>query len=353
MVSRSRKVRIRRFEPIGNLTVQIGSPLHIPIDAYDPDGGPLTVTVSVANPNLLEAVVLSGNRSIRIDMNGYGDMVFELFEQRAPVAAGRVIELANANFYDGIIFHRIADNFVIQGGDPTGTGTSGSTLGNFDDDFHPDLQHNREGVLSFAKSSDDTNNSQFFITEVPTRFLDFNHSVFGQLVEGFDVREAISETSTPESRGAGSSQKPDNDVKITSIDVFDDTENSVVMLKPTGTGTGTTSVTFTVTDQNGHSYSETVQVAVVADTANSQPFLNDITPPTAGTINTAAQLQLSSVDIEGDAVTYFAQSLSSCVQRHRLGQSQHRLGDRHSCQQFCRHHQRPSRRPPRPWCDRQ
>ena len=309
--SRSRKVKIPRSRPIGNLTVQIGSPLHIPIDAYDPNGGPLTVTVEVGNPNLLEAVVLNGNQSIRIDMNGYGDMVFELFEQRAPTAAGRVIDLANSNFYDGIIFHRVADGFVIQGGDPTGTGTSGSTLGNFDDDFHPDLQHNREGVLSFAKSSDDTNNSQFFITEVPTRFLDFNHSVFGQLVEGFDVREEISGTSTPESRGAGDSQKPDNDITINSIDVFDDTENSVVMLKAKGNQSGTTTVKYTVTDQDGNSYSETVQVAVVADTANSQPFLNDIAPPPSTTINTPAQLQLSSVDIEGDAVTYFAQSLSS------------------------------------------
>ncbi len=190
------------FETVGNVTVQIGSPLHIPIDAYDPDGGPLTVTVTVDNPALLEATVLTGNRSIRIDMTTYGDMVFELFEQRAPVASGRVADLAEAGFYDGIIFHRVVDNFVIQGGDPTGTGTSGSTLGQFDDDFHPDLQHNREGVLSFAKSSDDTNNSQFFVTEVPTRFLDFNHSIFGQLVEGFDVREAISETAVNSSRSS-------------------------------------------------------------------------------------------------------------------------------------------------------
>ncbi len=80
------------FEPIGdkavNKTVLIGSPLHIPIDAYDPNGGPLTVTVSVDNPDLLEATVLSGNRSIRIDMNGYGDMVFELFEQRRANRSG-------------------------------------------------------------------------------------------------------------------------------------------------------------------------------------------------------------------------------------------------------------------------
>ncbi len=301
------------FEPVGDKTVQIGSPLHLPIDAYDPDGGPLTVTVSVSDPTLLEASVLSGNRSIRIDMEGYGDMVFELFEQRAPRASGRVADLADAGFYDGIIFHRVTSNFVIQAGDPTGTGTSGSTLGNFDDDFNAELQHNRSGVLSFAKSGDDTNNSQFFVTEVPTRFLDFNHSIFGQLVEGEDVREAISSTSTPESRQVGSSQRPDIDAVINTIEVFNDTENSVVMLKPTGNGTGSTNVTVTVTDQDGNSSSETFLVSVVADTANSQPFLNEIADPATQTQNTPATLQLSSVDVEGDAVTYFAQSLSGAA----------------------------------------
>ncbi len=128
------------FETIGNQTVRIGSPLHIPIDAYDPNGGRLTVTVTVDNPALVEATVLTGNRSIRIDMNGYGDMVFELFEQRAPVATGRIVELVQDKFYDddpltpafdGIIFHRVIDNFVIQAGDPTGTGSGGSELRRF------------------------------------------------------------------------------------------------------------------------------------------------------------------------------------------------------------------------------
>ena len=292
------------FTPILNSNVNIGAPLHIPVDAYSPTGSPLTVTVSVDDPSLLEAQVLSGNRSIRIDMAGYGDMVLELFEQRAPRASGRVIELAQDNFYDGIIFHRVIDNFMIQGGDPTGTGTSGSSLGTFDDDFHEELLHVGPGVISFAKSSDDTNNSQFFITEVPTRYLDGNHSVFAQLVEGSAVREAISETST----GAG--DLPDVDVTMSTLSVFDDTENAVVMLKPTGSGTGATNVTWTVTDQDGNSFSQTTLVTVGDDSANTQPWLDPITPPQSTDINTDAQLQVSSNDVEGDDVTYFAQSLS-------------------------------------------
>ncbi|MGB7344278.1 MAG: tandem-95 repeat protein [Pirellulaceae bacterium] len=295
------------FETIGNQTVGIGSPLHIPVDVYDPDGGVQKVTVSVENPALLEAVVLSGNRSIRIDMDTYGDMVFELFEQRAPEASGRVIELAEDGFYDGIIFHRVVDNFVIQAGDPTGTGTSGSSLGNFDDDFNAELQHNRPGVLSFAKTSDDTNNSQFFITETPTRHLDFNHSIFGQLVEGEDVREAISEHAV---NGSGTPTTP---IAIESISVFDDTENSVIMFKAAGTSTGTTNVTITVTDPDGNTHSETIQVTVAADTANSQPFLNEVVVPASFAAGAPATLQLSSIDVEGDAVTYLANSQSAAA----------------------------------------
>lgn len=297
------------FETIGAQTVAIGSPLHIPIDAFDAEGGPLTVTVSVADPSLLSATVLTGNRSLRLDMDGYGDMVFELFEQRAPVATGRVATLAQNGFYDGIIFHRVVDDFVIQGGDPQGTGTGGSQLGQFDDDFHPDLQHNRSGVLSFAKSSDDTNNSQFFVTEVPTRFLDFNHSVFGQLVEGDDVREAISETHV------GANDRPSNTVRINNATVFNDTENSVVMLKAVG-GTGTTNVTFTITDSDGNQFQEVVPVTVTQDVdaqgnpINSQPYLNPINDPIV-TNGRDATLQLGSVDVEGDPVQYFLTGTSA------------------------------------------
>ncbi|MDE0866141.1 MAG: tandem-95 repeat protein [Rubripirellula sp.] len=292
------------FAPISDATVNIGAPLHIPVDAYSPTGSPLTVTVTVDDPSLLEAQVLSGNRSIRIDMEGYGDMVAELFEQRAPRASGRVIALAEDDFYNGIIFHRVIDNFMIQGGDPTGTGSGGSSLGTFDDEFQRDVLHVGPNMMSFAKSSDDTNNSQFFITEVSTRYLDGNHSVFGQLVEGSAVREAISETST----GAG--DRPDVDTTMSTVSVFYDTENAVVMLKPTGTGTGSTNVIWTVTDQDGNSYSQTTVVTVGNDTANTQPWLDPITTPQSTDVNTDAQLQVSSTDVEGDDVTYFAQSLS-------------------------------------------
>ncbi|MEM8736059.1 MAG: peptidylprolyl isomerase, partial [Planctomycetota bacterium] len=179
------------FAPLADQFVGIGSPLHLPIDAYDPNGGPLTVSVQSSDPNLLAVEVLTGNRSLELSVAGYGDMVFELFENRASRPSARVIELAESGFYDGTIFHRVIEDFVIQGGDPTGTGTGGSTLGDFDDQFHLELQHNATGILSYAKAQDDTNDSQFFIADRPLRNLDFNHSVFGILVEGEENRAAI------------------------------------------------------------------------------------------------------------------------------------------------------------------
>ncbi|WP_186775960.1 peptidylprolyl isomerase [Rubripirellula reticaptiva] len=289
------------FQLIADQTVEMGSPLHIPIDAAGASGGPLTTTVTVSNPALVEAVVISGNRSIRVDVENFGEMVFELFEQRAPRASGRVIELAEAGFYDGILFHRVIDGFVLQAGDPTATGTSGSDLADFDDEFHPDLQHNREGILSFAKTSDDTNNSQFFVTATDTRHLDFNHSIFGQLVEGFDVRKAISKTPVD-----SVTSKPLTDVVIRTIDVFDDVENSVVMLRALAADVQV-DVTVQVTDQDGNSVSQTFVVSTVADAVNANPFLKPIPPQVLASSNETYSLTLEAIDLESDAVAFAGQ----------------------------------------------
>ncbi|MFN3189465.1 MAG: peptidylprolyl isomerase [Aureliella sp.] len=290
------------FAPLGNQFVGIGSPLHLPIDAYDPNGGLLTVSVESSNPELLSAEVLTGNRSLELSVAGYGDMVFELFEGRAPRPSGRVIELAESGFYDGTIFHRVIEDFVIQGGDPTGTGRGGSTLGDFDDQYHLDLQHNATGMLSYAKSQDDTNDSQFFITDRPVRHLDFNHSVFGILVEGEENRAAIETIATD------NADRPNFDVTLESASIFEDEENSVVVLRPTGNGSGVVTLTVTVRDEDGNEVSESIDVEVGDDTANGGPFLNDIDDLTTCP-NHAVQLQLTSQDKEGDEVTYAVQQL--------------------------------------------
>lgn len=283
-------------------TLLVGSPLHLGLDGYDPNGGPLTYTVTSDRADV-SAEILSGNRSARINVAGFGDLVFELFEQRAARATEQMIELANDDFYKDIIFHRVINGFVIQGGDPTGTGSGGSTLDNFDDQFHPDLQHNRTGLLSMAKSTDDTNDSQFFITEGATRNLDFNHTIFGLLVEGESNREAISNT-------AVSGSRPVNDVVMEGIDIFNDEENAVLMLKAADGATGSANITVTVTDQNGNSMDRTFRVDLAADTSNGTPYLGDIAPVSVAR-NTTAEVQLTSVDIEGDPVFYTAQRVGS------------------------------------------
>ncbi len=291
--------------PISDKIVLNGSPLHVGLDGYDPNGGTLTYTVTSSNASIVTPTLLTGDRSAKISVTGWGDMVFYLFEDQVPNATGRFVQLAQAGFYDAagndpdMTFHRVIDSFMAQFGDPTGTGAGGSDLGDFDDDFHPDLQHNTKGALSWAKSNDDTNDSQVFITDVATRYLDYNHSYFGQLTEGDKVRDAITATAT------NSSDKPLYNINISSVSIFNDTENGMLMLKAVAGATGTADITVTVTDEDGHQYSETFQVTVQADTYNSGPYLDDL-PAIETTMNTPATIQLSSIDVEGDAVTYGA-----------------------------------------------
>ncbi len=295
------------------VSVGIGSPLMVPIDGYDPNGDPLTITVTSSNPSLIAATVLTGNRNWKLDTS-FGDMTFQLFEDKAPRPTSRIVELTNSGFYNDITFHRVEKDFVLQAGDPLANGTGGSSLANFDDQFNVDLQHNRSGVLSYAKSSDDTNDSQFFITAGPTRNLDFNHSIFGQLVEGDSVRQAINRTKTS-TIGSGNSafQKPDLPITINSATIFTDTENGIVQLKPTGTGTGSATITVTMTDSTGLSTSRSFTANVIQDTgtsSNSNPFLNDITVVRT-TVGTPVNVTLTSQDVEGDARSYSVAAMGS------------------------------------------
>ena len=107
-----------------------------------------------------------------------GTMVFRLFADEAPITVNNFVFLARQGFYDGTVFHRVIKDFMAQGGDPTGTGTGGPGY-RFEDEFHPKLRHDKAGTLSMANAGPNTNGSQFFITHVPTPWLDGKHSVFG------------------------------------------------------------------------------------------------------------------------------------------------------------------------------
>jgi peptidyl-prolyl cis-trans isomerase B (cyclophilin B) len=129
-----------------------------------------------------------------------GDMTIELYPDKAPVTVASFVNLAKRGYYDGLTFHRVIADFMIQGGDPTGTGRGGPGY-RFDDEFHPTLRHDSKGILSMANAglADDgggTNGSQFFITHRPTPHLDDKHSVFGKVVSGTEVVDAIQQGDT-------------------------------------------------------------------------------------------------------------------------------------------------------------
>ena len=129
-----------------------------------------------------------------------GTMVIELFADKTPKTVNNFVFLAREGFYDGVIFHRVIANFMVQGGDPTGVGSGGPGY-RFEDEFHPGLKHDKQGILSMANAGPGTNGSQFFITHGPTPHLDNKHSVFGQVVDGLDVLMSIPERD-PNNRSA-------------------------------------------------------------------------------------------------------------------------------------------------------
>ncbi len=121
-----------------------------------------------------------------------GDLKITLFASNAPVTVANFINLAQRGYYDGIKFHRVIADFMVQGGDPTVTGGGGPGY-TFEDEFDKSLKHDKPGILSMANRGPKTNGSQFFITHVPTPWLDGKHTVFGEVTEGQSVVNAIAQ----------------------------------------------------------------------------------------------------------------------------------------------------------------
>ena len=159
-------------------------------------------------------------RATAVFETNQGTFEIELYAKECPETVWNFINLAEGrqeasregNFYDGLIFHRVIEGFMIQGGCPSGTGTGGPGY-RFDDEFDSSLRHNSEGILSMANAGPGTNGSQFFITLGPTPHLDDNHSVFGKVTEGLDVIKKIGSTKT------GPGDRPVEDVEIEKVTI--------------------------------------------------------------------------------------------------------------------------------------
>ncbi len=139
-----------------------------------------------------------------------GNIELELMPDVAPKACENFTKLAEKGYYNGIIFHRVIKEFMIQGGDPTGTGTGGQSIWGeeFGDETHPDVRFNKPGTLAMANSGPNTNGSQFFITTAKTTWLNMNHTIFGKVVAGYETVQKIENTPT------GSGDKPLSEQKI-------------------------------------------------------------------------------------------------------------------------------------------
>jgi len=155
---------------------------------------------------------LNGMGKVKLETN-HGDIVIELYDEMS-VTAGNFKKLVEEGFYDGVIFHRIIEGFMIQGGDPQGTGAGGPGYNIKDEFTGGDLDKNDRGTISMANAGPNTGGSQFFINLVDNNFLDGKHPVFGKVVEGIDVVDKIAKIET------GANDRPVKDVVIEKVSVI-------------------------------------------------------------------------------------------------------------------------------------
>ncbi|MDP1994155.1 MAG: peptidylprolyl isomerase [Ignavibacteria bacterium] len=161
---------------------------------------------------------MNGKDSVTVAVikTNMGTIEILLFDELVPKTVENFVGLAEKGYYNGIIFHRVIENFMIQGGDPTGTGRGGESFWgkSFADEFNMELKHLTPGVLSMANAGPNTNGSQFFITLVPTPWLDGKHSIFGHVLKGMEVVEAIGKVATSQPFN-----KPLNDVVMETVTI--------------------------------------------------------------------------------------------------------------------------------------
>jgi cyclophilin family peptidyl-prolyl cis-trans isomerase len=280
------------------LNVPAGKTLFVPVTATDADGNPLTYTATSSNSQITVNPRNNPHPYLDITVAGYGDMIFQLFDDLTPNSVAIISGLVKSGFYDNLTFHRVVPNFVIQGGDPNGNGTGGPGF-TFDDEFNASAIYSGNGQLGLANSGPDTNGSQFFVTIGPQRELDFNQAIFGQLVRGFDVLNKIDQVPTD------SNDKPLTPVVISSARIIQDTTDTVLMIQAAAGATGSSTITVTANDGKGGTSTQTFQVQAVTDPTVDPPFLNPVSNVTTP-MNTPVNINLSATNISNVPLQYEA-----------------------------------------------
>ncbi len=334
--SRARSLRMEPLEDrdLLSVSVGIGAPVLVAFD--DPTAAAGTTFVAHSTNADVTATVLHTSEVMKMQVHTVnadgsigtsGEMDFLLLDDYAPNNIAHITSLANSGFYNGLTFHRIIQDFMIQGGDPTGTGSGGSgpngTKGTVqDDEFNADVRFTSSGLLALANSGPDSNDCQFFVTAAPYRDGDYQYTIVGKLVAGDDIRQAIANVPVEESNWGEMSQ-PINAPIIDSVTVVPDTEYGLVMLKAGPAATAgedaTVSVvasdnsTVTMTDADGIAGQPSLDVSLATDapsTGDRPAFVNNV-PDVYTTMNQPVSFTIP-VE-EGDAgvqLTYGAAVVS-------------------------------------------
>ncbi|HEX8340661.1 MAG TPA: peptidylprolyl isomerase [Tepidisphaeraceae bacterium] len=296
------------LDAVPSYNAPVGKVLYVPLTATYDHADAVTYSAKSSTGNIAVGIRSTKSTWIEMQVSGYSQpMVFQLFDNVAPKTVKTMVGLVKSGYFDGQAFHRVIDKFVLQAGDPKsrqpfdaddnawGTGGPGFS---FDDEFNSAAVFTGDGQLAMANSGKDTNGSQFFITEGPQRALDFNHTVWGQLVRGKATRDAISNVATDDDG------RPDSDVRITRMRVIANTTDAVLVVNPRALATGT--ITVTASSAQG-SDRTSFAVAAAADKVNDPPVLIAPPPVLYTAANTPLVYKLSGFDLEGNPIDYQGQ----------------------------------------------
>jgi cyclophilin family peptidyl-prolyl cis-trans isomerase len=313
--------------------IPCGKTLVLPIAVDDPDGDAVSLTVTSSNPRVF-ARVRSGNYHYKMRVQTAdgappvvpapvppdppvpyeGEMEFQLFRAMSPDTAGLIAGIAQSGYYDNVLFHRVIPGFVIQGGDKAGTG-SGPSPFTIRHEFRPELIYSGRGQLAMANSQGGyaqsfpsngnaryrtgsfaaTNGTQFFVTLDDTRHLDFKHSVFGQLIRGYDAMDQVAQVKR------NASDKPLADVKMALHSVTASKTDAVLLLSAIDTSDAVT-ITVTATDTTGVTATKAMTVKSVVDGTNTPPILLPFEPVVAR-VGAVPNFRVRSFDLEHDAIS--------------------------------------------------